>query len=254
MSTSRSAGPGPGIAPDERALLAAARDGDDDAFARLYEQHLPVARGVARRIADPSDVDDVVSDAFTRTLSALRSGAGPVHNMAGYIATTVHRTWIDRLRRGRDVPVDTLDLEPALVEQDHTDQVMRTETFRSAFSSLTPRWQEVLWLTEVEQVPHPEIARRMDLKPNAVAALALRARRAFQDSYLREQVSLTDDPRCAAVRALLPAHVNGRTSRRDAGRVEAHIDDCASCAACLDDLRDARAHLGLLLLPLGALP
>lgn len=239
---------------DDEALLAATRDGDDDAFASLYERHLSVARGVARRIAGPAEVDDVVSEAFTRTLSALRSGSGPVSNMAGYVVTTVHRTWIDRQRRGSDIPVDRQDLEPALVEQDRTHQVIRAETLRGAFDELTPRWQEVLWLSEVEQMPHPEIARRMDLKPNAVAALAMRARRAFQDCYLQKQVAATTDPACAAIRALMPAHVNGRAGATEAGRVEAHVAGCPSCAACLADVRDARAHLGIVLLPLGALP
>jgi len=235
---------------DDGTLLGRARPGDQAAFAQLYERHEPMARRAAAQLAPASDVDDVVAEAFARTLSALHRGGGPTANFPGYVYTAVRRTHIDRVRRNaRQVPVDPGDLVGTLVEDDGTEARLKGTTLQAAFASLKPRWRQVLWLCEVEQLSHAEAGERLGMRPNAVAALAYRARRALQDAYLREHVTAARDPACAAIRALLPSHVNGRTSAAEAGRVEAHVDRCAACRTCLEDLREARANLGVLLLP-----
>lgn len=230
----------PPESPSDRELLKLARGGDRDAFAGLYERHVTTARRVASRLVNPSDVEDVVADAFARILAALRSGAGPTHNFGGYLTTAVRRTSIDRLRKSREITVDIDDFAPILVEQDRTDVVDHLDVLRAAFANLRPQWRRVLWLAEVEQASHTQIAETMQTTTSAVAALAFRARRALQDAYLREHVADSIEPDCSIVRALLPAESNNRATIAETDRIEAHVAHCSACRAAREDVRDAR--------------
>ena len=58
-------------------LVAAARAGDDAAYAELWERHVASGRNAARAISPTVDPDDLVSEAFTSILSAIRKGGGP---------------------------------------------------------------------------------------------------------------------------------------------------------------------------------
>ena len=59
-------------------LITAVREGDTSAYGVLYERHAAAARTVARQyVRSTADADDVVSDAFARTLSVLQGGGGP---------------------------------------------------------------------------------------------------------------------------------------------------------------------------------
>lgn len=52
-------------------LLAMAREGDVEAFARLFEALRPFALAVAARLVGPVDAEDVVMDAYLKAWSAL---------------------------------------------------------------------------------------------------------------------------------------------------------------------------------------
>jgi hypothetical protein len=58
-----------------------------------------------------------------------------------------------------------------------------------AFRRLPERWRTVLWLTEVEQESPAEVAPLLGLSPNAVAALAYRAREGPAPAYLQEHLA-----------------------------------------------------------------
>ncbi|MDQ3468193.1 MAG: hypothetical protein M3487_00225 [Actinomycetota bacterium] len=61
---------------DEAAVLRRARRGDRHAYGPLYERHLAGARRVAASLVrQPSDVDDVVAEAFASAFAAMRRGA-----------------------------------------------------------------------------------------------------------------------------------------------------------------------------------
>ena len=57
-----------------------------------------------------------------------------------------------------------------------------------AFASLPERWQLVLWHTEVEGRSAAEVAPILGLAPNAVAALAYRAREGLRQAYLNAHI------------------------------------------------------------------
>src|SRR5690606_40709378 len=61
-------------------LIAGVRAGDTAAFGVLYERHVDAARKVASMYSNsPTDVEDVVSEAFSRVLRALQRGRSEEH-------------------------------------------------------------------------------------------------------------------------------------------------------------------------------
>lgn len=237
------------------ALLSLARRGDASAFGELFSRHRTDAVRAASRLVDEHEAEDVVSVAFERIFSNLRGGRGPSVSFRHYLSSTVRNAAIDRLRRGdRQIVTAPEDLVPLLVEDDETTQRTRSEVVRDALKNLPERWQKVLWLSEVDRIPHKEIGALLDLSPNAVAALAVRARRGLADAYLRQYLAAAPSPACRTAARHLPGYINGTLSRHRRISVDDHIATCTSCPNALIELEDARHDIAGLLAPLlGAL-
>ncbi len=238
-------------------LLDQLRSGDRDAYDALYRRHAAAAEAAARRIAGSrgrDDVDDVVSDAFARVLRAIDNGSGPTVAFRPYLLATVTNAWNDLARREhRDVAVEMDELAPLLTETDGSGRRAEVEVLVGAMASLPARWQQVLWLTEVEGLGNQEVGDLVGLSANGVAALALRARRGLRESYLQQHlVGRPDTAACQEIEKLLPAYADGRASATATAKVEAHLEECNECRAALLGLRTVTADLRLLL-PLPAI-
>src|SRR4029079_7492618 len=84
----------------------------------------------------------------------------------------------------------------------------------------------VLWYSEVEQESTAEVGSRLGLRPNAVAALAYRAREGVRQAFLQAHVSGCDEEACREAVARLGSWTRDRISTGDAARVEAHLATC----------------------------
>src|SRR5215207_10898621 len=232
-------------------LITSSRAGSDAAFAVLYSRHSSAARAAARSLgASRSDVDDLVAEAFTRVLSALHRGAGPEVAFRPYLMTCVRNAWYDKARKdGRvDVPGEVPeDVNLALlnVPPDSEDARM----VAAAFASLPERWQMVLWHTEVEGRPAAEVGPLLGLAPNAVAALAYRAREGLRQAYLQAHLQLPPPDACRDTITKLGAYVRDGLSARDRRKVDEHLKTCERCTALLLELQEVSSSLRGVLLP-----
>jgi RNA polymerase sigma factor (sigma-70 family) len=172
-------------APDtDRELVDRVRDGDTGAYAELWRRHRSAARSLGRQLSHSADeADDLVAEAFARVLRAIRHGAGPTESFRPYLMTAVRRTW---WRRCADRPI-ALDEEReveavGLDEPDLDDAGFDGEVGR-AFRSLPPRWQNALWLADIQGHSSAEVGERLGLSPNAAAALLNRARHGLRRAY-----------------------------------------------------------------------
>lgn len=171
-------------------LLHATRRGDEAAFATLYERYLVTTRKVAHRAGvRPSDVDDVVADAWTRVLRAIRGGKGPTDNFAGYLATAVRRVaWAhSRYHATVLLPDDDAALDGVWVDP-LPESLAETELGR-ALRALPPAWLEVIWRVEVHGEKVAAIAQEQGRSANSVSATASRARRRLR-AFLEESGGL----------------------------------------------------------------
>jgi len=171
--------------PSDGQLLDLCRTGDRQAFSELWRRHSAVAVRYARSLGTPPDAEDVVSDAFLNILRLLRIGKGPEGRLRPYLLTTVKNTWLSVAQRApAAVDPAVLDEEPSsrgVIDVEHdADESLVSE----AFHSLPDRWQQALWLNEVERLPPRQIATILGIRPNAVAALTYRAREALRRAWI----------------------------------------------------------------------
>ena len=86
--------------PDQLAILPVG-DAAGRSYEDLYVEHAPVARAVALSMVPRDVADDIVAEAFTRVLGAIRAGGGPGVAFRAYLLTAVRNTANDWLRASR---------------------------------------------------------------------------------------------------------------------------------------------------------
>lgn len=238
-----------GPALQDRALLEAARAGSADAFRELWRQHHRAAHRYASALTRRFDADDLVSEAFLRVFSALRSGGGPGEALRPYLFVTIRNIAIKwakqpgvRSLEEIDEPAYDVDLGGALM------QAADRQKLQDALGSLPAQWQQILWATEVKGQRPAELAPTLGLQPNSVAALAYRAREALRHAWV--QVHMGDDLGDGEhrwVRERAGRYVYHALTNRQRHRFQAHLDVCERCDLLI---RDAK-HLSIL--PVGVL-
>ena len=145
----------------EAALVASARAGDREAFARLYDLYAPLVHGVLLARVPYDEVGDLVQDVFLvafRKLGSLRDAGrfGPwVAMIARNRATDFHR---------RAHATEELREEIAHTDGREAEAAEVLEIVRS----LPEAYRETLVLRLVEGMTGPEIAARTGLQPASV--------------------------------------------------------------------------------------
>lgn len=171
----------------DAALLAASRTGCAASFGELYRRHEPVLRRIAGSTAPtshPTEIDDLVADAFARLLAALRNGSGPADNPVPYLVVTIRNrriAWHRRVIRDRDLVERIGEHLPTDASIPETDADVA-----AAMLALNPRHRQILWSTEVEGRKPQELAATLGISADAAAALSYRARKALETAYLAQ--------------------------------------------------------------------
>ncbi|MET0144431.1 MAG: sigma-70 family RNA polymerase sigma factor [Ilumatobacteraceae bacterium] len=243
-------------------LLRRVRRGDAGAFGLLYAHHVAGARCLARSILHGSgDAEDVVAEAFAASFAAITRGKGPIDGFGTYILSCVrhecYRSWRKNGRKQTAVQPAAFDQRPEAVgDLDDYARLDENDVLQGAFDTLPMPMRVVLWQTEVEGASHADVARMTGSTVQAVATMAMRARRALSSNYLQAHLVSTapdhDTPQCQQVRNDLAAMVRGTASERRRRDAMAHLADCASCTEAHGALeavnqRLRSASLGLLL-------
>ena len=231
-------------------LITGARKGDSEAYGELYRRHVDSARAAARALTrSHSDADDLTSEAFARVLRALQRGGGPEVSFRPYLVTAVRNVFYDKVRRNREEPSPDMSDEVNVALLDAASSQEDGAFAAAAFATLPERWQLVLWHTEVEGRSVAEVAPLLGLVPNAVAALAYRAREGLRQAYLQAHLRDQHVAECRECSASLGAYVRDGLSARDRRRIDAHLDGCDSCSALVAELTDTNKTLRAALIP-----
>jgi RNA polymerase sigma-70 factor (ECF subfamily) len=179
-----------GESMDETELIAAARLGNQDAFAELYRQHVGYVRAIGRSILRNKDLDDMCQDTFLLAFTRLNSFDG----------NSRFRTWITRiainrclvtLRKGRrtgksqsdQVSMDTEFADEgvdrfafACIDQQLEGLSTRLD-LEKLLSALTPIQRQILEMAYLEDMPELEIAEVLGIPLSAVTRRIFRAKR-----------------------------------------------------------------------------
>ncbi|WP_433334407.1 sigma-70 family RNA polymerase sigma factor [Spirillospora sp. CA-294931] len=252
-----------GVATDSDAdLVAAARIGDEQASDELYRRHHGAVLGYARGLVrDQHMAEDLTSEAFARTLAALREGMGPQVACRPYLYTVVRNAAVDWARAGRRTVVTDEVAEWADRPAEELPDVDERDTLVRAFRSLPDRWQTVLWHTVIEDEPVPKVAELLGLQPGAVTQLSFRAREGLRQAFLA--ASCEGHPDCAEFTRQLAASTR-RPGRRRGRALRRHLESCERCRRASKEMAEMNGRLraalpiGIVVLgmpssPLGAL-
>ena len=232
------------LAETDTILISRLRSGDNTAYTALWAKHVDAALRVARRIT-PNHAEDLVSEGFLALYQQIAvKKNGPDSAFRAYLFTVMRNIAARWYREGNLIePVADID---EVFEDDglrRLEEKTDAESMLVAFRALPERWQRVLWLVEVDEVPRPQIADEMGIKPNAVSVLYRRARTGLRLSWLEHQipVRLRSETEHVAYQLpkLLMARVPGSTPRE----VKAHLARCSDCNALYADLQTSHKQM-----------
>jgi RNA polymerase sigma-70 factor, ECF subfamily len=159
-----------------------ARDGNSEILGSILVAGFPrlVAfyRGMGLSRADSEELASEAVEGMVKSIRRLREPEA----FEGWFWTIARNRLRSRLRRKGRVE---RELEYGPVDDPESIVLAREEhvNIRVALEHLSDRDREVLWLREVEQLSHEEIAIRMKLRPGAVRVAVLRARRRLTEVY-----------------------------------------------------------------------
>ncbi|MBG6085444.1 sigma-70 family RNA polymerase sigma factor [Zhihengliuella flava] len=236
-------------------LIAAVRAGDDEAFGELYARHQHAALRTAKwrlNAGSTVEADDVVADAFSSMLTTLRRGKGPTEAFRPYLLTVVSRTALAAMKKSQaELKTDSIELFES--GTDHADPVMdgfESQLLGRAFRSLPQQWQLVLWHVELEGEKPADVASLIGAaSPNAVSALAVRAREGLRAAYLQAHVSETTREECAQADQFAK-YVRGTLTPRKQAAFSQHLEDCPACFSALGHLEDVSSAMRSVIGPL----
>jgi RNA polymerase sigma factor (sigma-70 family) len=173
--------------PSDADLPLNVRQWTGEDFAKVYVRFRPALSRHARRwLQDPTDVDEVVQEAFLflfLSMPELDSEIGALR----YLKWKTRLLSLDLIRARSRRPVVGIDETAAASLADSTpgasDRVEIAEDaaiVRAAMAQLSPRHRQALLMAEFEEKSAKEIGEALDLDENAARQLLHRARKALR--------------------------------------------------------------------------
>lgn len=172
----------------ESDLIAGVRSGDAESMAVLYERYRePGLRFIRNLMSGVQESEDVLHEAFAKSVGAIRNGYGPSDVFGPYLNTAIRSVaatfWN---KRGREQPAPDEDLDPGPFDDPGFETVLSAlehEHVAAAMRSLPERWRTALWYSEVMGEKPRFIAPILGIEPNAVSALLIRAKAGLRSAY-----------------------------------------------------------------------
>ncbi len=160
---------------DEESLVRQAKQGDQKAFAQLYEEHFDrIYRYVALRIGDRMEAEDMTQQVFLNALRSISSFKWKGVPFAAWLFRIAHNQVVDYLRKkakqGTALLDESLaidDISPQLVAEHNLD----IEQLLLATKRLTEAQREVLSLRFAGGLSIAQVAKIMGKSQGAIKAL-----------------------------------------------------------------------------------
>src|SRR5262249_30519157 len=152
-------------------LVEDARQGDRDAFGRLYDRYARMVHGILLARVPLRDVDDLVHDVFLLALPRLHS-LRDVARFGGWLSAITRNRANHYHRRGMvEVEVESSDEmleQPSGGPASLNSADAEAASVLAAIRTLPETYREILLLRLVEGMTGPEIAARTGLTPGSV--------------------------------------------------------------------------------------
>lgn len=189
----------------EQSLLAAAQDGDIEAYEDLQRLLEPdIRRFVRRKIADPYVVDDIVQDVFLAFYQNL-ARIHPIENLRPYLFRIARNKCYDDLRkleRNGDVSLDDepVQMRVSFTEAQHQPKpddlshwMLLHMEVQAAIEQLPDSQREALLLYSEEQMSYAEIADIMECSIGTVKSRLYYAKKALRGLIKQQTLDVLDE-------------------------------------------------------------
>jgi RNA polymerase sigma-70 factor (ECF subfamily) len=172
---------------NEQELIELARQGDAAAFGELIKRHYDTClRRASSLIRNPTDAEDEVQNACWKAFERLRQFRGE-GTFAAWLSRIVENQCLMRIREDRQARFLYLDqstesnVRVELVAQvpgpeDELGDEQLENLLRREISRIPPLLRNVMVLSDVEQLPMPDVAARLGLSVPAAKSRLGRAR------------------------------------------------------------------------------
>lgn len=151
---------------DEKALIAAAREGDRGAYGELYRRFAPTVHGVLLARVAPDAANDLLQDVFLKAMLAIRHLRD--HDHFGAWLCTIARNCARDFYRDRREEQPHEGMIEHLGTQEHVTSNLDARRILAALQKLPDAYRETLALRLVEGLTGPEIAERTGLSHGSV--------------------------------------------------------------------------------------
>ena len=219
-------------------LVDLTREGDKDAYAVLWKRYFSAGMGFASSLVR-NDAEDIVVEAYTKILKAIRTGGGPKESFRPYLYSTIRNLSMTSLARMNDVVpgLEDASLGVSSVEGEmlsHADE----DRIARVFSAMKPAQRKILWLSEVEECSNTELAKQMGMSKTNASTSASRARQEFVQLWIQDHVRVSgvnEKSEHAYVLSHAGEYLGGKSSDRLVQRVENHLKNCPECRDKLEE-------------------
>jgi RNA polymerase sigma-70 factor, ECF subfamily len=186
-------------------LVARAQQGDQMAFAELYEQYRPLVYRFLRRRLDGSDetVEDLTEDVFVKLYEKLDRYVERGLPFTAWLYRIAHNQLVDFVRTLPRHAAQSLDVVADVAESQATAEyrsVLDRETLEPALARLTAEQRQAVQLRFLQGMSVAETAAAMSRSEEAVKKLQARALANLR-RYLVEAARPVASPRFARVAA-----------------------------------------------------
>lgn len=175
--------------PSVASLVAAAREGDAEAWNALVDEFLPLVRGVIGRFrlsaADAADVNQTVWLRLVEHLDRLREPRA----LPGWLATTARREalrTVESARRSTSVDPQGSAWDGQASDADVSDELLREELHRAVRAGLaelpTQRRRLLEMLMGDPPVPYEEISSTLGIPVGGIGPTRARALRQLRET------------------------------------------------------------------------
>ncbi len=234
------------------ALLAAVREGDEEALTKVLERYAPaIHRFGARMCRDPEDARDVTQETLLAAARGLHEFRGTAA-LSTWLFTIARSFCIKKRRQRAGAPTKLVSLGSEATEAIAApgrppDEVVAGRELGAildaAIAALDPMYREVLVLRDVEGLTAPEVAGVLGIGVDAVKTRLHRARLAVRDRLAprlgtREPAEPSS---CPDVIPILSRYLEGDIGEAQCAEMDRHVRGCPRCRARCDSLRSTLA-------------
>ena len=212
----------------------------------LIAQYRDDALRLARRLSrSPHEAEDL---AQTALLNVLRRAEFIVDEtkVRSYLLTAVRNVWRNQLRARSNryvVGSDAAELIPSddLQPEEQVLTFLDAALAAAAFAALSTTSRDVIRLRYVEALDYRDLAAQLGISGVAARQRAHRAREELISACM-ELVAQSGEGTCRQVRGRLGRYHRGLLTRKVRAELEMHLESCANCESCYEQLIDLYGH------------